>query len=209
MTHPRERQLPWMFTWKMWNFTAKSKRVCQFNFEQTAKKKKLMKVPHCPPSVPSPRSVTVCHSPFPQAPSCSVKGGLRGLLCCNAGLIDFIFVFRGWGALGNSLDFFFFGGVLLQMCCCALPSLWKGGLRKDICSAVSLLSRRASCNCPMLEKNGVFIIFKHQGGEGKKLIFFSPDLGVFLQCNSIWCHWGWSLCCVCLNWSCLSSRPCG
>lgn len=68
--------------------------------------------------------------------------------------------------------FFFFGGVLLQMCSCALPSLWKGRLRKDICAAVSLLSRRAPCNCPMLEENGLFIIFKHQGGKGEKLIFF-------------------------------------
>lgn len=71
------------------------------------------------------------------------------------------------------------------MCSSALPSLWNGRLRKDICSAVRLLSRGAPCKCSLLEKNGIFIIFKQQGGEGEMLVFFSPDLGVFLQCNSI------------------------
>lgn len=65
------------------------------------------------------------------------------------------------------------------MCSSALPSLWKGRLRKDICSAVRLLSRGAPCKCPMLEKNGIFIIFKQQGGEGEMLIFFLQILGCF------------------------------
>lgn len=204
MTHPRERQLPWMFTWKMCNFTANSKRICQFNFEQTANK-----IHERSPSSTLCPQPQICHwapQPLPRFSSCSVKGGLP---FCNAGLIDLIFMFQGWGHWG--ILWIFFGGVLLQMFSCALLSLWKGRLKKDICSAVSLLSKRAPCNCPMLEKHGVFIIFKHRGGEGEKLIFFffPPDLGVFLQCNSIWCHWGWSLRCVCLNWSCLSSRPCG
>lgn len=38
MTYPRERQLPWIFTRKICNFTANSKWVCQFNFSQTANK---------------------------------------------------------------------------------------------------------------------------------------------------------------------------
>lgn len=124
MTHPRERQLPWMFTWKMCNFTANSKRICQFNFEQTANK--INERSPLPTLCPQPQ---VCHwapQPLPRFFSCSVKGGL---LFCNAGLIDLIFVFQGWGTLGNSLDFFF-GGVSLQMCSCALPSFGKEGWGK-------------------------------------------------------------------------------
>lgn len=124
MTHPRERQLPWMFTWKMCNFTANSKRVCQLNFEQTANKTNERSP--SPTLGPQPQFCHCVPQPFPRAPSCSPNGGL---LCCSAGFIDLIFVFQGWGTLGNSLDFFF-GGVLLQMCSCALPSFGEEGWGK-------------------------------------------------------------------------------
>lgn len=188
MTHPRERQLPWMFTWKMCNFTASSERLCQFNFGPTVNK-----VNGSSPSaalLASPRSAASSCSSSHRAPpalrkehcSASTPGRPAGFLCFRAG--------GHWGILR----------IFLVVLCCKravvlFPPFGKEGGWKTFVVMLGRFKEGLLANVQRWRRMAFLSFLNIKEGREKSRIFF-PGPGVVLQCNSIWCHRGRSLRCV-------------